>query len=63
MFRLFAPVFAGLLLLGCQQDKNADMASSKDPNNTMADVCPTCPGVQHATADGVCERCGQKADR
>lgn len=47
-------VAASLAVVGCQKD---DM-NHKDHKPMVGDACPMCPGVQKATADGKCEKCG-----
>ena len=59
MLRLLTPALGALLLfvgvVGCQDSKK-DMSDPKMMSEV--DVCPTCRGVQKATADGKCESCG-----
>ena len=57
MKRLMVVALAAALftMVGCQK-KAAD--STTDPKMMSGDVCPHCPGVQKATADGKCPECG-----
>jgi hypothetical protein len=60
MVRFLVPAAAFAMLLvgavGCQKHD----AMGDSPKMMSADVCPHCPGVQKATADGKCEMCGAK---
>jgi hypothetical protein len=48
---------------GCQNNKNNgdDMSTTSGRETTSMDACPACAGVQTATADGKCPKCGMKA--
>jgi hypothetical protein len=56
----------GMMLVGagfgCNKNKSDDMNSSNSTQkmSSMKDDCPMCPGVQHASADGTCPKCGMK---
>jgi hypothetical protein len=61
MSRLFIALLGAVLVVsaGCKHDDNDnDMHHGKDAKMMSADVCSHCPGVQHGTADGKCEKCG-----
>ena len=49
---------------GCNKNKSDDMSSSSsqggDPMKMSTDDCAMCPGVQKASADGKCPKCGMK---
>jgi|SwirhisoilCB1_FD_contig_61_5251346_length_262_multi_1_in_0_out_0_1 rubrerythrin len=52
--------FAG----GCKNDHDNDMDHDMHTQKMSSeDVCPHCPGVQHATADGKCPECGAKVSK
>ena len=47
---------------GCNKNKSDDMSSSSggEPMKMSADDCAMCPGVQKASTDGKCAKCGMK---
>ncbi|MEO6434226.1 MAG: hypothetical protein ABIP55_00490 [Tepidisphaeraceae bacterium] len=52
------------IVVGCKDgkmwwDKDKD-AKKADMEMSAKDACPHCPGVQSATADGKCSKCGMK---
>ena len=47
-------VAAGLAVVGCKSDDD----HSKQHKKMSGDACKMCEGVQHATADGKCPKCG-----
>ena len=60
----------GAFSVGCQHDRHNDRhhdnydSSRRDPKMMSADVCPHCPGVQQAKADGTCPgKCGMKVTK
>ena len=50
--------------LGCDKNKSDDdMSASSKSDGTMkmsTDDCAMCPGVQTASSDGKCAKCGMK---
>ena len=50
--------------LGCNKNKSDDTTTtaskSGDPMKMSADDCAMCPGVQKASTDGKCPKCGMK---
>ena len=44
---------------GCDKNKSDDTASG-DPMKMSTDDCAMCPGVQKASTDGKCAKCGMK---
>jgi uncharacterized paraquat-inducible protein A len=55
-------VAALCVMTGCKSKDCCGKCTKPAGATTMAgadvDVCSHCPGVQHATADGKCEKCG-----
>jgi hypothetical protein len=49
--------------LGCDKNKSDDTTTaskSGDPMKMSTDDCAMCPGVQKASTDGKCAKCGMK---
>lgn len=65
MSRFLVAVLGALLMvgvgIGCEKDKDDGSSRSGDSMKaSSADACAHCPGVQKATADGKCPKCGMK---
>jgi len=64
--RTLLAVFAvGAILAfgGCKDHDNDTSHDTQTQKMSSDDVCPQCPGVQHATADGKCPECGAKVNK
>ena len=49
--------------VGCDKNKkesSSTTSSKSEPMKMSTDDCAMCPGVQTATADGKCPKCGMK---
>lgn len=62
MIRLMIGILtAALFVTGCDACKSC-LSGDKPATGAISakevDVCPMCPGVQHMTADGKCDKCG-----
>ena len=56
-------IVAACFVGGCQSDDNKSTTHSHtktEMKTTSADACSHCAGVQTATADGKCPKCGMK---
>ena len=60
MQKLFIAVVAAMLLsgVGCKSTSTSDKNGSS--MSASQDDCPMCPGIQHARADGTCQKFGMK---
>ena len=63
MSKLLALLALGAVLAvgGCQNKEKSDMDTMSGSQTASKDACPACAGVQTATADGKCPKCGMKA--
>lgn len=46
--------------VGCDKNKSAGASSGDAPKKMSADECAMCPGVQSASTNGTCPKCGMK---
>ena len=61
MNRFLVALLGAVLVVsvGCQnEDKDRGGGRGGDAMKASADVCPHCPGVQKANAEGKCPKCG-----
>jgi hypothetical protein len=50
-----------LAVVGCKNhNHDNDMSTQNSKNMMTQDDCASCPGIQHADANGKCPQCGMK---